>query len=145
MTLYLTIPGIPKAKQSARHCVRFGHVHSYQKKEVVQNEQNIRAIILSQLPKDFTPFTQGVIVKRLLYIFPPTSNWSKKKIKELEEDVLIFKTTKPDLDSNLNKALFDAMEGIIYLNDSQVCQIQNNSKVYGFTPRIEIELSEVQE
>jgi len=44
-----------------------------------------------------------------------------------------YKTTKPDLD-NLEKMLWDAMEGIVFINDSLICEKHNVIKTYGDTP-----------
>lgn len=50
-------------------------------------------------------------------------------------------TKKPDLD-NLEKAILDAAEGVLFLNDSQVCQ-KFSSKAYDVTPSIYIEVFEI--
>lgn len=34
---------------------------------------------------------------------------------------------------------------IIYINDSQICEINNVKKYYGFVPRIEIEIEEIKD
>ena len=136
----ITILGKPFPKQSARHTKK-GFV--YQTKEVKQAEDNVRWQIINQLPKNFIPFTKGVKVLRLLYVFPPLKSFTKKKMKALEKGHLLYKTTKPDLTDNLNKGLFDAMEGIIFNNDSQVCEINHAIKCYGLKPRTEIVLEEV--
>lgn len=144
--LKFVIPGSPKPKQSARFRITKGRggqqfIHSYQTKEVQDEERSIRLIIKEQLPKDFEILRDGVKINKLHYVFPPLSSHSKKILAQIEAGVLVYKTTKPDLDSNLNKGLFDAMEGIVFLNDSQVCEINNLKKYYGFEPRTEIEIS----
>ena len=136
----ITILGKPFAKQSFRF-TKSGH--KYQKKEVVEKEKSIQWQIISQLPKDFQPYTKGVKITRLLYVFPPLKSFPQKTIKAIENGNLVYKTTKPDLTDNLNKGLFDAMQGIVFNNDSQVCEIKNMIKCYGLKPRIEIELEEI--
>ena len=147
MKINLVIPGIPQPKQSARfRAVKNGNksfVKSYQKKEVKENERNIKYEIRSQLPVGFIPFQNGIKVNKLHYIFPPLKGFSKKKMQEIVDGAIIYKDTKPDLTDNLQKGLFDAMEGLVFLNDSQVCELNNVKKYYGFQPRIEIELEEV--
>ena len=39
-----------------------------------------------------------------------------------------------------NKGVFDALQGIIYANDSQIISLDNVKKIYGLRPRVEIEL-----
>jgi Holliday junction resolvase RusA-like endonuclease len=144
----LTIPGIPQPKQSSRF--RIAKMNngrsipvSYQTKEVKDNERSIKMIINEQLPQDFKPFTKGVIVKKLHYVFPPLKTASKQQLFLIDCGQIIYKTTKPDLTDNLQKGLFDAMEGIVFMNDSQVCSIYDLKKYYGYNPRIEIELEEL--
>ncbi|AZA91172.1 Holliday junction resolvase [Chryseobacterium nakagawai] len=147
MKIALKILGIPQPKQSTRFKIQnFGSkqfAKAYQPDKVVQNERNIAFDVKSQLPNGFVPMTGAIHVKRLLYVFPPLSSFSKKKLKEIEEGKIFYKTTKPDLTDNLNKPLFDALQGIVYLNDSQVCKFSEVDKIYGTVPRIEIEFEEL--
>ena len=135
------ILGTPFSKQSFRF-TKSGH--KYQKKEVVEKQEAIQWQVVNQLPDGFKPFTGGVRVTRLLYVFPPLKSFSKKQLILLKNGVRIYKTTKPDLTDNLNKGLFDAMQGLVYINDSQVCEVENMVKCYGLQPRIEIELEEIE-
>jgi len=139
----ITILGIPFSKQSARH-TKSGIV--YQTKKVKDAENNVRWQVIKQLSKGFIPYSKGVKVSKLWYIFPPTKQLlgSQKRVKQLESGKLFIKTTKPDLTDNLNKGLFDAMQGIVYNNDSQICEMTNVMKCYGLRPRIEIEIGEIE-
>ena len=148
--LYLKILGIPLAKQSLRFRTfvpkgkKFPIVQKYQPKKVTDEEKNIRAQIIAQLPNDFKPFTKGVVIKRITFIFPlPTS--SRKSMRDsLESGVCPYKITRPDLTDNLMKGVMDAMTGIVFLDDAQVVMINNSSKVYGKVPMIEIILDEIE-
>ena len=143
----LTFLGIPKPKQSAKFRAVKGKgktfIASYQKKEVKDNERNIAFDAKSQLPKDFIPYNVPIGVN-ILYVFPPLSSFSKRKIKAIEDGEVFYKETKPDLTDNLNKGLFDALEGIVYVNDSRICKIGNAEKIYGVRPRTEVEFFELQ-
>lgn len=141
----LIIKGIPKPKQSVRSRIvktKTGKnfVQHYQTKEVKQNERNLAYDVKSQLPSDFVPFSGAIHVKKILYVFPPQKGWPKYKMKELEAGKVFYKQEKPDLTDNLNKPLFDALQGIVFLNDSLICKISNVEKIYGLVPRIELEL-----
>lgn len=61
-------------------------------------------------------------------------------MKAIEAGELVYKATKPDLTDNLNKGVFDALQGIIYANDSQIISMDDVKKIYGQRPRIDIEL-----
>ena len=111
---------------------------SYQDKEVIENEKNISFDIKSQLPFGYTPKTTAVGMK-VIFVFPPLKSWPKKRTEELQNGALIFKDTKPDLTDNLMKGLCDAMNGIVFLDDSLVAEVRSR-KIYGFVPRIDIEI-----
>ena len=144
MKLKFIIPGIPQAKQSARFRIagqgnkRF--IMSYQKKEVKDEERSIKLIIKEQLPAGFQMLTCGVRITKLHYIFPPLKTFNKKIMWQLQQGQIVPKTTKPDLSDNLNKGLFDAMQGIVFANDSQVYEMDNLRKYYGLEPRTEVEI-----
>ena len=142
----LTFLGIPKPKQSAKFRSVKGkgktYITSYQKKEVKDAERNIAFDAKSQLPEGFIPYNKPIGVN-ILYVFPPLSSFSKKKLNALKQGEVMYKDTKPDLTDNLNKGLFDALEGIVYVNDSRICKIGNAEKVYGLVPRTEVEFYEL--
>ena len=79
-------------------------------------------------------------IKALLtFIFEPPKSLSKKK----REELLLFKyyTKKPDIDNTI-KAIFDGLNGIVYKDDSQICDLQTQ-KIYGNKNIIYIELEEI--
>ena len=140
--LKLTILGTPTSKQSFRFAVAGKKVFRYQSKEIKQSANDIRQQIIAQLPPDFKPFTKGVWIKLLLFVFPIPKNLNKTQQKLADEGNLV-KTTRPDLHDNLCKGLMDAMEGIVFLNDSQICAMDKVVKLYGPIPKIEIVLEEI--
>lgn len=140
MKLTLIILGEPKPKQSFRVAVIGGKVHKYQKADVKKAENNIQLSIIQQLPLDFEPTEKPIRITKLHYVFTPLSSFSKKTKEAISNGMQVFKHTKPDLTDNLSKGLFDAMQGIVFRNDSQICSMDNVKKVYGNRPRIEIEM-----
>jgi len=146
----LFIPGVPQPKQSARFRIikpmnGKAFVGSYQTKEVKETEKTIRSIVISQLPKGFQPFTKGINITKLHYSFPPLKSFSKKILARINSGEEIIKTTKPDLTDNLNKGVFDALQGLIYLNDSQICGLDNCKKFYSNMPGISLIMEEITE
>lgn len=61
-------------------------------------------------------------------------------MKHLEEGFKIYKTTKPDID-NLMKNLFDVCNGIVWIDDARIVEIEHIEKIYGKVPRIELEVN----
>lgn len=87
------------------------------------------------LQRPLNPFElwKGPIeVIKLHFIFP----WTQEALKEKKRSgaEFIYKTSRPDLIDNLNKALFDAATGIIYLDDSQIVSVNDQKKYFGDPP-----------
>jgi Holliday junction resolvase RusA-like endonuclease len=142
MVLKLQIMGIPFSKQSFRFATIAGHVHKYQPKKVVDAEANVQSQVIQQLPEGFKPWTGKVFVNKMWFHFPALKSMTKKQKSFIESGGMIYKSTKPDLTDNLAKGLFDAMAGIVYVNDAQVCQMGNIRKVFSAIPQIYIEMEE---
>ena len=162
--LKFEILGEPKSKQSMRTAVAMKNgepvakltakgkksfkIHTFQDKKTESNELWIKWNIAGQLPFGFKLFTGPIIIHKLHYIFSYTLAATKRHNKQLQRTDFrkmepIYKTTKPDVPDNLNKMVFDAMEKLVYLNDSQVIGIDNLRKYYGLQPKIIIELEEL--
>lgn len=130
-----TILGIPTPKQSFRF-TKTGH--KYQTSKVVQDESNTRAQIVAKLPKKFSILDEPLKMEAE-YVFPFPSSFSKKNILLAKSGKRFYKSTKPDISDNLNKGYLDAMQGVVFLNDSLVCEIRA-VKYYGFTPKVVIKI-----
>lgn len=107
----------------------------YKPKRIVDYQTNIQVLVLEQLPNDFDIITSGseIKVNYIEYIYSYPKSFSKKK------RVKTFKTTKPDLQDNLNKAFFDSLEGLVYEQDQNIVEINRMSKFYGETDQIRVE------
>lgn len=136
MIYHFTIKGNPKAKQSVRF-TKTGH--KYQPKELIQEEKNIRSQIIEQLPPNFE-LLKNAIKLEVVFYFPPLKTFNKKIMNDIEKGLPVPKTTKPDLD-NLEKMVLDAMQGVVYLNDSQI-YYKSSQKYYSNTPQINITIEE---
>lgn len=68
---------------------------------------------------------------------PVPDSWPAWKRAEAL-DGRIRPTTKPDLD-NVEKAIADALNGVVWQDDARVCSVRKR-KLYGERPRIEIEV-----
>lgn len=75
------ILGVPFSKQSFRF-TKSGL--KYQPKTVKENTKSIQYQIISQLPKGFTPFTGGIVIENLTFVFPPLKSFNKKKMEMIK-------------------------------------------------------------
>ncbi|MCF3107282.1 RusA family crossover junction endodeoxyribonuclease [Niabella sp. CC-SYL272] len=132
------------AKQSARfRAVKSGNrtfVTSYQKKEVVNREMTIAAVVQHKLPKGFQPYDCPVRLD-IDFIFPMPNAMPKKLRQVVMEGGAVYKDTKPDND-NCTKGVMDAVQGILFVNDSRVA-ILNTRKYYGPIPKTIINVTKI--
>lgn len=90
----------------------------------------------SEVWEDKPPLETPVAVN-MLFVFPATKAMSKKKKGSPRE----WMANKPDLD-NLEKAILDALNKVVYNDDRQVCQVFKE-KVYGApseAPMVRVEI-----
>jgi Holliday junction resolvase RusA-like endonuclease len=122
----LNIPIKAVPHQSVR-VTRFGR--TYQPKKIADYKEQLRRAIGEQIPDGFVAFKADseIAIVMLHYVFEYPKSFPKK-IKE--NGKLHYKVTKPDLHDNLNKALFDAMEGIVWERDQNVVSMDNVKKYY---------------
>ena len=148
-SISLVFPGEPRAIQSVKSRtitpkVGKAFVHHYQPKKNTDWKAYIRVSAQSQLPAGWTPIEGPVALGRVLFVFTQVKGLSKAERQAIDAGFLVLKDTKPDMNDNLFKGLMDALEGIVYVNDSRTCRHQGEAvKAYGKGPRIEIELAEV--
>jgi Holliday junction resolvase RusA-like endonuclease len=69
-------------------------------------------------------------------VFPVPDSWSaKKRAAALAGD--IRPTKKPDL-SNIQKALEDGMNAVVFKDDSQITESGGSKKIYGELPCVKV-------
>ena len=144
MHINLNFPGEPKAVQSVRFARIGDFMRKYQPKEVTEWKNWIRIQARQQLPQEFSLISDVGISLRVSFEFTAPKSWSKKKIAYLQSGAIIHKTTRPDLGDNLLKGLNDALTGIVWQDDGQICEIRSR-KVYGLAPQITMQISTVLE
>ena len=137
---------IPRALQSVRTRIikpkgKKPFIMHYQQAWVKKYKDEIIRQAKSQLPKDFQLFNNYVEIVKLIYVFPMKKTENKRNRLHIEQGGFILKNTKPDFD-NLMKPFADALEGIIWKNDSRVCISGQRYKVYGSEPCIYLEVKE---
>ncbi len=113
----------PKAKQS----FRMGK-HGYQNKAVIDYQKAIKAMALSQTTQDMRSLSGDLYVS-VAFVWKHPKSWGKKRIAELRER-FVYKPSRPDID-NLCKGVFDALNGVIWNDDSQIVGI-HAWKRYGY-------------
>jgi Holliday junction resolvase RusA-like endonuclease len=113
MIVSFFIPGKPVAKGRPR-VTKKGISYTPQK---TRNYEALVKMLAIEAMKGKTP-VDGPVVVEAVAVFPVPDSWPKWK-KALAEMGDIAHTTKPDED-NVGKAISDAMNEVVYLDDQQV-------------------------
>lgn len=135
--VHIIIPGtIVPWRRAQRRQFKNGGVGTFTHPDVEAYHATVRmaaAAAMGDAPPMNCPLEMS-----LLAVFDIPGSWSGKKRREALLG-MISKTTRPDLENSL-KGAQDAMQSIVYKDDSQIVVYRNCSKVYGDRPRLEITL-----
>jgi Holliday junction resolvase RusA-like endonuclease len=131
-----TVYGDPIAQGRPKFTTVSGHAKAYDPKK----SRSYKSIVYGEAlkVKPAVPFEKPLEVTIKIFRFIPKS-FSQKK-RKLAENCVIRPTTKPDV-SNVCKSIEDALNGLIWKDDSQIVHLVVQ-KFYGEVPRVEIEVSE---
>ena len=105
LELYLPITPQPKLRP------RMGPHGAYTPSKTKKAEQDLRTLISKELPHDFVMSTDEALELKVVFQIP-----SPKGCKRT------FPSVRPDLDNYL-KLLMDAMNGLVWKDDAQVCYV----------------------
>lgn len=78
----------------------------------------------------------GPVIVRVIGIFEIPPSWPKA-VKQAAREARVMHVADPDLDQ-LVKQVKDALKGIVYVDDNQVCGYPNSAKRYGSPQRTDI-------
>lgn len=138
--LYIEIPGEPVAQGRPRATTINGRVRLYDPAKSKNYKEQVRLVAQSaRQMAGIKLFTGPIRVRMVIHRKIPTR--FRKWEKEQASVGKIRPTTKPDSD-NYSKSLLDAMNGVIYEDDSQVVEL-SVSKFYSENPRVEIRVEEI--
>jgi Holliday junction resolvase RusA-like endonuclease len=135
LDIFLEVTPSPKERP---RMAKGGQVYNTQR--TAKAEKDIRFLIQSEVSKKQIHITdKPVIVKiRFNYEYPKKLSQEKRLLADLE---MLYKSTRPDLD-NLAKLVLDAMNGLIYFDDGQVCKLVCEKR-YSKQEGIELKVMEI--
>jgi Holliday junction resolvase RusA-like endonuclease len=117
-TWKLRIPGEPQQQQRARATAVSGRARMYEPADSRNAKAFIRAFVANHKPD--VMFTDCISVN-VTFGIQRKKSWPKK---------WIYPPGKPDLD-NYEKLLFDALEGLVYENDSRIVYKTSRKMIAG--------------
>ena len=136
--IYFVVPGDPRGKgrpraKTAKSKTGKSFVHMYTDEKTVSYE----TIVALSANKAMAgkEIIKGAVCVNLDMFLPIPKSWSKKKQKQAA-DGLIYPTVKPDID-NVEKAIFDAINNIVWCDDVQVVFVKKMKK-YSSVPCVKV-------
>lgn len=135
--IVFTIPGDPIAQGRPRAYRQGKQIKMYDPKESKDYKRFVELIAKQHAPKKLL---EGAI-KANIHFYRPIPKRTSKKDRALISEGNKHPVTKPDT-SNYVKGIEDALNGIIYKDDSQITQL-SAGKSYSDNPRVEIEIQEI--
>ncbi len=134
------MPGAPKGKQRPRICRNNGRSMAYTPRQTVEYKKLIKARYNAVSGAKFDKNEPLVINVVALFQVPKSAS---KKSKKMMINGQILPTKKPDID-NIAKVVLDALNGICYHDDAQICQICCK-KMYAKNPGIQVLIKKCEE
>ena len=135
-SLTFTIPGQPVAKGRPKFARQGGFVRAYTPEKTVAYETLVK-LAAGEAMAGAAPMQGPLALLLLLYVQIPKS--TTKRDRAAIEAGRFLPTKKPDID-NVLKAITDAMNGIVYLDDAQIVTV-TVTKIYADTPRAEVRVT----
>jgi Holliday junction resolvase RusA-like endonuclease len=138
-TITISLQGPPQGKGRARSFVRGGRIGHYTPQKTRSYEALIFGAAIDAMGNR-PPLDEAVMID-MRAIYPVPASWSERK----RQRALIGEirpTIKPDLD-NVAKAWNDALNGVVYRDDSLICRM-SLEKHYGPQPFVMVTVKAVQ-
>jgi len=129
--LRFEVLGPPQGKSRPRVCFKAGRAWAYTPKDTRDYEAKIKKAARGGKK------LSGNVWMRISAVFPIPKSATKSKREEMLSG-RVRPTKKPDMD-NIIKTIMDALNGIAYEDDKQVCEI-HVEKIYGEIPKVMVEV-----
>ena len=144
----ITIPGEVVPLQSVRARIvttKAGKqfIQFYQLAKTKKYKDYVVEQTKEQLPPSFMPM-KGPLRLTVTASFSPPKSMSRNLLDIINSGGIVYKHTKPDITDNILKGVVDALEGVLYYNDSQI-SITGARKIYAVHPSVKITLEELPE
>ena len=136
--LAFEIPGQPIGQGRPKFSTINGHARAYDPEKSRNYKAYVRMLATQAMKDSGFTMIEGACVLRIdAYFEVPKSK--SKKFREAALNGLERPTKKPDL-SNIIKGIEDALNGLVYKDDSSIVSLKIQ-KYYSEFPRVELEIS----
>lgn len=136
--IVLHIPAVPVAQPRQRHGIVAGHVRNFTPAKHPVHEFKASVKMALREVHQGAPLS-GPLTVQVAFVMPRPGRlcWKKRPMPRVGH------VQKPDFD-NLCKSLFDALNGLAFIDDSQICEVVG-SKVHAAgdeQPHVEVVITE---
>ena len=131
------IEGAPVGKRRPRFTTVNGFAQAIKVDADVEYENMVRLMFKLNKPADYDLFDKPVSVRIEAYFPVPKSFSNKRAGKALAGEIV--PTKKPDAD-NIAKIICDALNGVAYMDDTQVIELTVVKK-YAREPKVKVSIS----
>ncbi|MDR1246125.1 MAG: RusA family crossover junction endodeoxyribonuclease [Clostridiales Family XIII bacterium] len=138
MRVTFNVLGAPQGKQRPRFFRKGNHVGTYTPDKTVIYENLVK---MSYRQEQIPNMLSGAIKAEIVAVFPIPKSASQKTKQRMASGIEPH-TKKADCD-NIAKAILDALNGIAYRDDAQICML-SVKKIYGDRARVEVTLTEIE-
>lgn len=142
--VHFVVAGEPQGKGRPRAFVMkggpaAGQIRAYTPKKTRTYEGIVRSLAMDAMGQNHP--MEGPLSMRLLIVCAIPQSWPAWKREAAIAD-RIRPTTKPDAD-NVLKGIADGIKGVVFNDDTQVV-FMTTTKIYGETPRVEVEVTRIE-
>lgn len=134
MHLKIVVEGKPMGQPRPRFDPRTSRTYTPEKAGTYKSYVKV-LVTEAKRKQNWQIINEGPVQILIEAFYPIATSWSKKKKAQALAGV-IYPTVKPDFD-NVEKCVLDAMSGIVYGDDKQVCDCTTRKR-YSTEPRVEI-------
>lgn len=132
------VPGKPVPKARARVVRHNGITRSFTPENTANFELLVKYCAFEAM--QHAKPADGPLRMTMTMCLSPPASWSNKKRTQAIEGQL-WPTVKPDI-SNVQKSIEDAMNGVVYVDDSQLCEIHTR-KCYSAQPGVRVKVERI--
>lgn len=126
------VPGPPRGKGRPRAAKRGKHITLYTPAETAAYESTVA--LAAQQAMAGQPLLDGPVEVIMRIVVPIAASWPKRRQAQALAGVAL-PINKPDSD-NVVKAVFDAINGVVWRDDTQVVDMHVRKR-YGATPGVQ--------
>ncbi|PTU70778.1 RusA family crossover junction endodeoxyribonuclease [Chromobacterium haemolyticum] len=139
MNISFFVPGAPVGKGRPKVSSRGGQFAQMYTPEKTANYESLIALAAQEAMAG-NPLIAGPADVEISMFLPVPTSWSKKKQAAALQGQ-VYPTKKPDAD-NVIKAIFDGINGVVWVDDVQACDIVVRKR-YADKPGVEVTVREI--